>query len=265
MASGRRIWYNDSGRKAEYQNTEVYHYMKKIFALILAAAMLLGCVVLAEEEAAPQTGKYVLENNTGDDIVFVSIADNEGGEPKSFEYAEGEFVNGEAKLFTFDIPAGESGDHRLSLTFRTKGGFEKTFATLSIEEVLISLNSEADVVSGATPFGFSYNPYPQVGHYTLQNNTGETVTKITVSDNNSDLKLEIACSLGEKEIRDLYFCIPADANGDHALTLSYTTESGEERSFATLSIEEAMISLLSVDAISGATNNNPIKFVFGFE
>ena len=46
-------------------------------------------------------------------------------------------------------------------------------------------------------------------------------------------------------------------DGNHALTLSFKTEGGYEAAFTTLSIEEAPITLLAADAMTGAT---PISF-----
>ncbi len=41
--------------------------------------------------------------------------------------------------------------------------------------------------------------------------------------------------------------------GHNALTFAFTTESGYEGSFATLSVETAPITMLSADAMTGAT------------
>ena len=48
-----------------------------------------------------------------------------------------------------------------------------------------------------------------------------------------------------------------DATADTSLTLTFTTESGYTASFTTLGLEEAPITLLSADAMTGAT---PISF-----
>ena len=53
------------------------------------------------------------------------------------------------------------------------------------------------------------------------------------------------------------FTIPEGEDGNHRLTLRFVTASGYEGTFGTLSIEEAIINLLSADAASGAT---PISF-----
>jgi hypothetical protein len=61
-------------------------------------------------------------------------------------------------------------------------------------------------------------------------------------------------------VNDLYEltkAIDEVVDGNHALTLSFKAEGGYEAAFTTLSIEEAPITLLAADAMTGAT---PISF-----
>lgn len=100
----------------------------------------------------------------------------------------------------------------------------------------------------------------QVGHYTIINKTGEGIVQFVLTDNvkgdsiTSDFK---EGPLPADELFEITFAIGAEEEGEHRLTLSFTTESGKTGEFKTLSIEDVSIELLDVDAVAGAT---PIKF-----
>ena len=99
----------------------------------------------------------------------------------------------------------------------------------------------------------------QTGTYTVYNKTGETVTCLQLVDNVT----------GEKGVNYAGAGIAADAcvvitksmaaaeDGNHRLTLHFETESGYAADFATLSIEVVPITLLTADAMTGAT---PLTF-----
>ena len=87
--------------------------MKKLVALILAAAMLFSCA-LAEtveepvDEMAVQIGVYNITNETGEVVTFLSIADNITGESESVTYpAEEGIENGGSIVLSYAIPANE--------------------------------------------------------------------------------------------------------------------------------------------------------------
>ena len=244
--------------------------MKKFLALILAAAMLLGCALAetAEEpadEAAVQIGVYYISNATGETVTFLSIADNVTGESLSMSYpAEEGIENGGSAVMSFAIPANEDGHHRLTFSFKTASGYEGTFATLSIEEAGITLLA-ADAMTGPTQIAFTAAAKSQTGSYEIRNATGATVTEVTIADNVTGASISYLPESGLKdgEKTDLSFAIPAEEDGHHRLTLQFTIEndgSYTSLSFGTLSIEEATIELLSPDAAAGAT---PIRFVVG--
>ena len=245
--------------------------MKKFTALILAVAMLLGCAltVTAEEpvdEDAVQIGVYYIDNQTGDVVTFLSIADNVTGESESMTYpAEEGIEHGGSAVMSFAIPAKEDGSHRLTFSFKTAGGYEASFTTLSIEEVGITLMA-ADALTGATPIAFAAPAASQTGTYVIRNATGATVTEVTLSDNVTGASMSFAPENGlqDGETMNVSFSIPAEEDGNHRLTMHYTIDNGGNNftgiSFDTLSIEEVTIELLSVDAASGAT---PIRFVVG--
>ena len=245
--------------------------MKKLVALFLAAAMLLSCA-LAENVEEPvdemdvQIGVYHIINATGEDVIFLGIADNITGESESVTYpAEEGIENGGEVVLSYAIPANEDGHHRLTFTFKTASGYEGAFTTLSMEEVGINLLA-ADAMTGATPIAFTEAHKTQDGYYVIRNATGATVADVILTDNVTGSSIAISREGGLKdgESMDIGFSIPADEDGHHRLTLQYTVETGENQytvySFTTLSIEEATIELLSPDAASGAT---PIRFVVG--
>ena len=245
--------------------------MKKFLALILAAAMLL-CCALAEtveepvSEAAVQIGEYYITNKTGDIVTFLCIADNVTGESESMTYpAEEGIENGGSCVMSFAIPANEDGHHRLTFSFKTAGGYEGSFATLSIEETGITLLAP-DAMTGPTQIAFTEKVDIQTGSYLIRNATGATVTDVILSDNVTGAAVSFKPENGLKDgdQMDIGFSIPAEEDGNHRLTLQFTVETGENHytalSFTTLSIEKATIELLSPDAASGAT---PIRFVVG--
>ena len=245
--------------------------MKKLVALILAAAMLFSCA-LAEtveepvDEMAVQIGVYNITNETGEVVTFLSIADNITGESESVTYpAEEGIENGGSIVLSYAIPANEDGNHRLTFSFKTASGYEGTFPTLSIEETGITLLA-ADAMSGATPIAFTEASQFQDGYYRIRNATGATVTELTLIDNVTGASISFIPENGLKdgEETDICYSIPANEDGTHRLSLHFTIETGENSytglSFTTLNIEEATIELLSPDAASGAT---PIRFVVG--
>ena len=228
--------------------------MKKILALMAAAALMLTCFAFAE--APVQKGIYTIENCTGETVTGITISDNVTGKEFTVTYPEGKGLeDGDAAQMTFTIPEGEDGNHRLTLRFVTASGYEGTFGTLSIEEAIINLLS-ADAASGATPISFGMPQ--QSGRYTVYNLTGEKVTLLTLTDNqNTDKQLSVAFPEGFENGAwvEVTFSVPKDE--EHSLTLHFETESGYQADFTTLHIEEAPVTLLSADAASGAT---PISF-----
>ena len=97
------------------------------------------------------------------------------------------------------------------------------------------------------------------GTYTFWNKTGETVLFINLIENGENgaaSRLGFKDGFAPNEEQVLSFSVPADRE-DVTLTLQFVTESGKIGIFNTLKIEEAPITLLDVDSVSGAT---PISF-----
>ena len=99
------------------------------------------------------------------------------------------------------------------------------------------------------------------GSYDIINKTGENVVEVKITQNaTGDSMVFPSDGVGTLEpdgTLHLTFNIPESDEGEHALTLSFKTESGREESFGTLSIEDVTIELLAADAMTGAT---PVAF-----
>ncbi len=147
---------------------------------------------------------------------------------------------------------------------------EKYVAGKTIAELEAAVNGAdaaafVDAVSGATlvdTLGYvkgvlaaAYDAIGGTGHYTLYNKTGEAVTEVYLTDNNTNeqgvnlLKAPLAADASVTLTKTL----PGSEKLDHCLTLTFVTESGYQGVFSTLSIENVPVQLLKVDAASGAT------------
>ena len=232
---------------------------RKIIALLTALALLLCSAAFAEEAPAVKTGIYAVINKTGETVTEVKITDNVTGVSNVFPTEADEPIEKDGiVIFYFDIPGTEDGEHRLTLSYKTESGREETFGTLSIEEVSIELLA-ADAMTGATPIKFSMpEKTGQVGKYTLYNLTGEDITSLSLRANEYDTEIRTAFENGfsPDESYILEFMAPAEWE-NLTLTLQFTTRSGKSAGFSTLKIEEAPISMLDIDTLTGPA---PIAF-----
>ena len=98
------------------------------------------------------------------------------------------------------------------------------------------------------------------GTYTFYNKTGETVTELYLVDNETGEKGPNYAVNGfaadAKYVVTRTFT-PEQKEAGYSMTISFKTESGYEGQFPTLHIEEAPVTLLAADAMTGAT---PISF-----
>ena len=98
------------------------------------------------------------------------------------------------------------------------------------------------------------------GTYTFWNKTGETVTELYLVDNETGEKGPNYAVNGfaadAKYVVTRTFT-PAQKEAGYSMTISFKTESGYEAQFPSLHIEEAPVTLLAADAMTGAT---PISF-----
>jgi hypothetical protein len=127
--------------------------MKKLIAIVLCMALLLGCVSALAENAEQQTGVYTIYNMTGEKVLHIQLTDNVTGACGKVTFEDGGLPNGASVVLTQSIPAGEDGSHRLTLTFTTESFYQGVFETLSIEEAPIYLLAQ-DAMTGATPISF---------------------------------------------------------------------------------------------------------------
>ena len=232
----------------------------RITAALLAFLLMVSCAAYAEDAGEAKTCVYTVYNTTGEKITELYLTDNNSGE-------QSENFAGEAGLADQSITeiGGEDYDgYEVTLSFKTESGYEAAFTTLHFEDVPISLlpapEEAADATTGATPIAFEVPDFTAV--YTLVNQTGETVTEIKLTENNSGfvLPLEIEPMDPDTEL-PLMLTWPGDqTDSDHfVLTLKFVTESGYEAEFTTLHFETVKINLLSTDAMTGPT---PISFGF---
>lgn len=202
----------------------------------------------AEEESATAVSKYEIYNRTGEKVTELYIYEA-GTEDKGTNYAD-QIHGNHASLDLGELPTGVD----FILEFVTEGGRVGTFETLHAEEAPITLLAE-DAITGATQIAFEVPVEP--AQYEVTNSTGEVVTDLYVYEVGSADKgtnhagdgmadaATVSIDYGENPVSIVY-------------TIEYTTESGRNAQFDTLSVEVAPIYLLAEDAMTGAT---PISFM----
>jgi hypothetical protein len=164
---------------------------------------------------------------------------------------------------------------QIAANFNAIEDFAKGKTVAELEEILAAYTEEnkaefVDAVSGATTadtLGYMQGILAAAkaakgatGTYTFYNKTGEKVTELYLIDNLT----------GEKGVNYAVNGLEADAKytvtrtvsaeemaAGYSMTLSFRTESGYAAEFATLHIENAPVTLLAEDAVTGAT---PISF-----
>ena len=92
---------------------------------------------------------------------------------------------------------------------------------------------------------------PEICTYTVYNTTGEKVTELWITDNATGEKSENYAGEGLEDGKSVE--IKGINKEGYNVTLSFKTESGYEGAFTTLHFETVPISLIKVDATSGAT------------
>ena len=110
-------------------------------------------IIVAAKAAFNETGTYTVYNSTGETVTELYLVDNLTGD-KGVNYAAGGFAADAAMTITRTITAEEKeAGYSMTLTFKTEGGYEGSFATLHIEVAPIYLLS-ADGMTGATQISF---------------------------------------------------------------------------------------------------------------
>ena len=249
--------------------------MKKALPFLLCAALLAGCssstantdtepetkdeeTTETTEEEVQTVGVYTVYNATGEGVTELYLYPT-GDADKGENYAAGGhgFGDAHAKILTYD--AADDPSVELTLEFTTNSGYTGKFETLHIETAPISLLAE-DALTGATQIAFQASK----AVYNIFNTTGEEVTELYLyrtgsSDKGKNLIADAAEDGGSQVIS--FDAVPEmllDDNGNMgAFTIEFTTASGYTGKFETLSYENAPISLISADDMTGATE---IKF-----
>ncbi len=125
---------------------------------------------------------------------------------------------------------------------------------------ILSLILAAALLLGCAAFAEEEYAEVQTGYYIFENNTGEKIMSVTITDNKNPenwFKASRENGFDPGETIAMGFSIPAeDKDTEHRLSVTFVTESGYEATQPTLSIENVIIGLNKVeeaDAVSGAT------------
>lgn len=237
---------------------------KQSFAVITAAVQ--GDVVLAAwiDEFQVMSGEGVVGVPNSGETFGANIVGSEDGKVLGSKRVNNAYYSG-------NMASRGGATQELLVSWQAIEAFVagKTIDDLEFVAFENAETAGADIISGATltdTLGYLKGIIAaaqvaadiQSGHYTIYNTTGETVTKLCFAWNETG---EVIDSF-EEAVADgegVYYVvsIPAEADGHHALTFTYVTESGRTGEFTTLSIEDAPLYLLAADAMTGAT---PISF-----
>ena len=206
-----------------------------------------------------------------DDLAAVGVPNSDGSFGKN--YPEGQVLGSKrvnSDLYSLNMQRAGS-TVQIAANYDAIEAFVKGKTVAELEELLSGYNADnkaefVDAVTGATTvdtLGYVQGilaaakaAKAQTGTYTFYNKTGETVTELYLIDNLT----------GDKGVNYAVNGFAADAkwvitrtisaeekDAGYSMTVYFKTESGYEGMFATLHIEVAPITLLSADALTGAT------------
>ncbi len=198
-----------------------------------------------------QTAAYTFTNVTGEKVTDLYLYET-GASEKGDNLAGEGMEDGGTTDVTFDLPKSEAEKKEYTVEFTTESGYTGTFGTLHFEQAPIYLIS-ADQMTGATMISFM-EPSATAA-YTIYNQTGEKVTDLYLYETGAAEKGENLAGegLAADESYDLTFDLPLSESKTKVYTIEFTTESGYTGTFDTLHFEQAPISLISADAMTGAT------------
>ena len=255
--------------------------MKKFFALLLSI-MLLSTAALAEvkigqvEYAAHGTSCFAVLTVAmdGDTIVaahidefqFMDAATAEGvpNSDASFgqNYPEGKVLASKVVndgLYSTNMTTKAGATTPLGVSYNAIEAFVTGKTIAELEAAIEGKTKEemVDAVSSSTlvdTLGYVQGLLAAArAANTLYNKTGETVKEVSITINATGEKFVMATDVPADAVKVIVFSMDGALEGHNALTFAFTTESGYEGSFATLSIETAPITMLSADAMTGAT------------
>ncbi len=242
--------------------------MKTFLKGLMAGALFFGLAACgssnsaaSSESAAPaetsaaadeiQTAAYTFTNVTGEKVTDLYLYDT-GAADKGENLAGEGLEDGAATELSFDLPKSEAEKKEYTVEFTTESGYTGTFETLHFEQAPIYLLN-ADQMTGATMISFMEPT--ETAAYTFYNQTGEIVTDLYLYDTGSADKGENLAGEGMAagDSVDLSFDLPVTEAGAKVYTVEFTTESGYTGTFDNLHFEQAPISLISADDMTGAT------------
>ena len=266
-----------------------------VLMMTMTAALAEGDIVLGQVEyPAHGTSSFaVITVALQDDVIvaakideFQFMKDREDlpaiGVPNSLDKLGESFPEGQVlgskrvnnDLYSLNMQRGGS-TTQIAANFNAIEAFVKGKTVAQLETFVSAYTDEnkaefVDAVSGATPadtLGYvrgiltaAKAAQRVTGTYTFWNKTGETVTELYLVDNETGEKGPNYAVNGfaadAKYVVTRSFT-PEQKEAGYSMTISFKTESGYEGQFPTLHIEEAPVTLLAADAMTGAT---PISF-----
>ena len=266
-----------------------------VLMMTMTAALAEGDIVLGQVEfPAHGTSSFaVITVALQDDVIvaakideFQFMKDREDlpaiGVPNSLDKLGESFPEGQVlgskrvnnDLYSLNMQRGGS-TTRIAANFNAIEAFVKGKTVAQLETFVSAYTDEnkaefVDAVSGATTadtLGYvrgiltaAKAAQRVTGTYTFYNKTGETVTELYLVDNETGEKGPNYAVNGfaadAKYVVTRSFT-PEQKEAGYSMTISFKTESGYEATFPTLHIEEAPVTLLAADAMTGAT---PISF-----
>ncbi|MBR7081272.1 MAG: hypothetical protein IKI49_00975 [Oscillospiraceae bacterium] len=235
--------------------------MKKVLAVLLIAALVLTMAACGSKPAGKdnadkkgneevETAKsvYTIYNRTGADLTEAYIY--EAGSSDKGENLADQFHGNHATIDRGELPKGVD----FVLEFTNADGYTGKFETLHAEEAPITLLAE-DAKSGATAIAFETPVEP--AQYKIVNNSGEKLTEAYIYPVGSSDKGENFAEGGMEPGAEVDVDY-GNQSVDIKYIVEYTTESGRNEHFDTLSVEIATLYILAEDAMTGAT---PLSFL----
>ena len=200
------------------------------------------------EFKALKLGQYALYNVTGETLKEITLTNNDTGDVTVVATDVAPDATIDATYMAVE------GTH-LTFAFTTESGYTGHFDNLAIETAPISMLAETMVDAETHPTMIEFKALKN-GYYTLYNVTGETLTEISLTNNDTGEKTVVATDVAADAVIDATYMA---VEGTH-LTFAFTTESGYTGHFDNLAIETAPISMLAESAVDAETHPTMIDF-----
>ena len=231
--------------------------MKKVLVVFIIAALVLTMAACGSktdngkgnEEVETAKAVYTIYNRTGADLTEAYIY-KEGSSDKGTNYSD-QFHGNHATIDMGELPKGVN----FVLEFTNADGYTGKFETLHAEEAPITLLAAEDAKTGATAIAFETPVEP--AQYKIVNSSGEKLTEAYIYPVGSSDKGENFAEGGMEPGAEVDVDY-GEQSVDIKYIVEYTTESGRNAHFDTLSVEIATLYILAEDAMTGAT---PLSFL----